>query len=233
MKIKLSYIWIILVFAFLHAICCFACRTMNVEDEHVLTLLTIAMTFILCYQRDLKFFYTIAAVILVNVLAYMIGNSLPKFFYPLLGNGEFVHSIATFMTTLFLGLLFELVTSLLVKTLSAPQVSYRKRWLVHFNERIIPVETEQIAYFFSENKSNYLVTKDGNKYVVDSTIDSIMADIDPKVFFRINRGCIISLGCVESATKESGRYKVQAKPDLGVPMLVTRSRIDEFVSWLE
>ena len=231
-KIKLGYSWIILVFAVLHAICCIACRTMHVEDEHVLTLLTIAMTLVLCYQRDVKFFFTIAAVILVNVLAYLIGNSLPKLFFPIVGEGIFVHAGATFMTTLLLGFCFELVAGLL-GGLSEPKKIYRQRWIVRINDRIVPVETGQIAYFFSENKSNYLVTKDGNKYIIDSTVDAILEDLDPKAFFRINRGCILSLSCVESATKEAGRYKVQVRPDLGVQMLVTRARVDEFVGWLE
>ena len=90
----------------------------------------------------------------------------------------------------------------------------------------------QTRKFASVPKCNYLVTFDGGKYIVDSTIDSIVAELDPHRFFRINRGCVLALDSIESAVLNAGRYSVQAHPSLGVPMIVARSRVDDFVKWL-
>lgn len=109
---------------------------------------------------------------------------------------------------------------------------FRQIWVVRINDRIVPVKTEQIAYFFSEDKCNHLVTFDGGKFIVDATMDAIMEDLDPKKFFRINRGCIVSLASIDSAIVNSGRYAVEVHPSIGITMTIARSRVDEFIKWL-
>lgn len=232
MKIKFNYIPVICLFAALHAFCCLSCRALSVEDEHVLTLLTIAMTFILCYQRGMKVFSIISAVIIVNVMAYLIGNSLPKLLAPLMGETVWVYAISTFTTTMVLGFSFEFMMNLINRGRREEQPDFKQRWIVHLNDRIVPVKTEQIAYFFSENKSNFLVADDGNKYLIDSTIESIEKELDPAKFFRINRGGIVALSAIDSAKKIAGRYVVEVHPALGQTMVVARSRVDTFLAWL-
>lgn len=230
---------VILIFAVLHGLCCFCCRTLGIEDSWVLTLLTIAMVFILGYQRGMKIYFIIAAIILVNVLAYLMGNAIPLCFVPLFGPSLWINVFTTTFTTLVLGFVFELAATIFLKnghvsaTDDLQPREFRHRWVVRVNDRIVPVKTEQIAYFFSEDKSNYLVTFDGGKYIVDATMDSILADLDPRTFFRINRGCILSLSCIESAVVTSGRYSVNVHPSLGVSMVVARSRVDDFLTWLQ
>lgn len=231
-----KHIVVILVFAVLHGLCCFCCRTLGIEDSWVLTLLTIAMVFILGYQRGMKINFIIAAIILVNVLAYLMGNAIPLAFIPLFGQSLWINVFTTTFTTLVLGFVFELAADLFLKGGHVPKSEpreFRHRWVVRVNDRIVPVKTEQIAYFFSEDKSNYLVTFDGGRYVVDSTMDAILADLDPAIFFRINRGCILSLSCIDSAVVTSGRYSVEVHPSIGVSMLVARSRVDDFLKWLQ
>lgn len=237
-RLKKSII-VILVFAVLHGLCCFCCRTLGIEDSWVLTLLTIAMVFILGYQRGMKIYFVIAAIILLNVLAYLMGNAIPLAFVPLFGQSLWINVFTTTFTTLVLGVIFELAADIFFKSrraeyqAGAEQHDFKHRWVVRVNDRIVPVKTEQIAYFFSEDKSNYLVTFDGGKYVVDSTMDAIMGELDPKTFFRIGRGCILSLSCIDSAVVTAGRYSVEVHPSLGVPMVVARSRVDEFLTWLQ
>ena len=237
-RLKKSII-VILVFAVLHGLCCFCCRTLGIEDSWVLTLLTIAMVFILGYQRGMKIYFVIAAIILLNVLAYLMGNAIPLAFIPLFGQSLWINVFTTTFTTLILGVIFELAADIFFKSrradheAGAEQHDFKHRWVVRVNDRIVPVKTEQIAYFFSEDKSNYLVTFDGGKYVVDSTMDTIMGELDPKTFFRIGRGCILSLSCIDSAVVTAGRYSVEVHPSLGVPMVVARSRVDEFLTWLQ
>ena len=48
----------------------------------------------------------------------------------------------------------------------APSVrkEYKERYIVRFNDRIIPIQTSNIAYVYSEEKNNYLVTFDKQRY---------------------------------------------------------------------
>ena len=171
-------------------------------------------------------------VIIVNVMAYLIGNSLPKLLAPLMGETMWVYVTSTFTTTMVLGFSFEFVMNFINKGRREEQPDFKQRWIVRLNDRIVPVKTEQIAYFFSENKSNFLVADDGNKYLIDSTIESIEKELDPTKFFRINRGGIVALSAIDSAKKIAGRYVVEVHPALGLTMIVARSRVDTFLDWL-
>ena len=117
---------------------------------------------------------------------------------------------------------------------------YKERFLVHLNDRIVPVKTGDIAYFFSEDKNNHVVTHDGSVYIVDSTLDTIMNGLDPERFFKISRSCVVAKDTVESVTKLLGgrlRISTKAKPAkvLGADpdLTVSRSRGDDFLLWLE
>ena len=116
---------------------------------------------------------------------------------------------------------------------------WRERFLVYLNDRIVPVKTADIACFYSEAKDNHVVTRDGTAYVVDASLDTIAAELDPEVFFRISRSCILAKDSVESITKLlGGRLQVIApevtkKHGSGPDLTVSRSRVDDFLAWLE
>ena len=116
----------------------------------------------------------------------------------------------------------------------APGQDYRRRFVIHLGEQYIPVQTEDVAYFYSESKSSYLVTSDGRRYILDHSLDSLEEELDPKDFFRISRGCIIGLGAIQSITRQgSGRLLVNALPKPEFEMTVSRSRVEDFLRWLD
>ena len=116
---------------------------------------------------------------------------------------------------------------------------WKERWLVHFNDRIVPVKTADIACFYSESKDNHVVTRDGATYVVDNSLDTIITELDPAQFFRISRSCIVAKESVESITKLFGGRLLVSLPDHakrrgdGPDLTVSRARVDDFLAWLE
>ena len=111
---------------------------------------------------------------------------------------------------------------------------YKERYIVRFNDRIIPIEVTNIAYIFSEDKNNYLVTHDNHQYILDSSLDVVMDELNPDQFFRISRSCIISMKAIKSIIKQpGGRLKIMHIPDSDQDMTVSRSRVDDFLRWIE
>lgn len=111
---------------------------------------------------------------------------------------------------------------------------YKERFIMRIGERIIPVNTSEIAYFYSENKSNYITVKDGSHFITDISMDALVNELDPKSFFRISRNCIVSLGSILSITRQAGgRLRITAHPDPPFEMTVSRSRVDDFLAWIE
>ena len=123
----------------------------------------------------------------------------------------------------------------LMRALGRKEVpEYKERFIVSVGERIIPVKAEDIAYFYSKEKYNYLASKDGSHYIIDSSMDSLADGLDPKKFFRISRGCIVALGAIRSVTRQfGGRLRIEAEPGPPFEMTVARARVDDFLSWLE
>ena len=121
----------------------------------------------------------------------------------------------------------------LLNAIRSPR-EYKQRYVVRFNDRIVPVQTTDIAYFYSEEKNTYLVTSDNNRYVVDQSLDVLSDELDPGRFFRISRSCIIAMPAIVSIVKYLGnRLKITARPRPEFEMVVSRSRVDDFLKWLE
>ena len=112
----------------------------------------------------------------------------------------------------------------------------KEKFLIRLNDRIVPVRTTDIAYFYSEAKNSYIVTTGGSSYVMDESLDAIAGSLDPAGFFRISRSCIISEGAIDSISRlMGGRLRISLRP--GLPSLtdftVSRARVDGFMEWLE
>lgn len=110
---------------------------------------------------------------------------------------------------------------------------FRERLLVKLNDTIVPVRVSDIAYFYSEDKATYIVTGQGKKYVVDFSLDIAMDRLDPDIFFRISRNCIISMSSIASIVKIGSRFKIESAPKAPFELMVSRSRTDDFLRWLE
>ena len=117
---------------------------------------------------------------------------------------------------------------------TSPKKEYKERFIIRFNDRIVPVPAADIAYVYSEEKTNYLITFNGEKYIIDTSLDVMVEELDPEKFFRISRGCIISMNAISSIIKQAGsRLKIISKPEASFEMTVSRSRVDDFLEWLE
>jgi DNA-binding LytR/AlgR family response regulator len=111
---------------------------------------------------------------------------------------------------------------------------YKERYIVRFNDRIVPLNISDIAYIYAEEKNNYLVTFNGQKYIIDSSLDVINEELNPNVFFKISRSCIVAMNAIKSITKQpGGRLRIDTNPAPPYEMTVSRSRVEDFLVWLE
>ncbi|WP_338870911.1 LytTR family DNA-binding domain-containing protein [Spirosoma sp. SC4-14] len=110
---------------------------------------------------------------------------------------------------------------------------YRQRFLVTYANKLITVDTQQIAYFFSDNKMNQFRTVDGRKITVDYTLDELETMLDPKLFFRINRSFLVSVASVEQIQPYFGnRLSLQLKPHIDKEVIVSREKLTPFKDWM-
>ncbi len=122
----------------------------------------------------------------------------------------------------------------LMRTLQAERERYKKRFLVKTAGRLTFILIEDIAYFFSDDGNTFLVTKDGNRFLVEVVLDELEQQINPEMFFRINRKMLVSLTCIQRIEPYfNNRYLLVIDPTFDEEVIVSRQRGTEFKKWLD
>ncbi|MDB5196870.1 MAG: LytR family transcriptional regulator [Flaviaesturariibacter sp.] len=110
---------------------------------------------------------------------------------------------------------------------------YRKRFLVKLGQKLVSIEVEDIAYFFSDGRLNFFKTFDNRKFVVDYTMDELHDMLNPDNFFRISRSFYISVDSVGQIHDYFGnRLLLDLKPETDKEAIVSREKVTEFKTWL-
>lgn len=111
---------------------------------------------------------------------------------------------------------------------------FKNRFLVRFGEKIQSVPVEEAAFFHSEERVTFLQTFAGKKYVLDSTLEQVESQIDPALFFRLNRKYLTKVDAVEEVlTYSNSRLKVKLKGCQDNDILISREKVAEFKGWLD
>lgn len=111
--------------------------------------------------------------------------------------------------------------------------NYKNRFAVKRGTRIIIVSVKDIAYLSSEDKTTWLATRDGARYIIDQSLDQLSSLLDPREFFRPTRACIVSIDSIRSVAKHlNGRLKIILEPSPDGEIFVSRQRIPNFMRWL-
>jgi len=121
----------------------------------------------------------------------------------------------------------------LLKLLQPVTTAYKDRFMVTIGTRIRSIETAEIACFFFEDKATWLTTPEGQHIIVEYSLDKLATLLDPKLFFRVNRACIVSLGAIRMVHTYSGsKLKVDLHPAPRQEVFVSGDRITAFKDWL-
>lgn len=114
------------------------------------------------------------------------------------------------------------------------QPAYKSRFVIRLGDRIVLLRTEDIAYFYAEDKSTYAVTKENKRYILDLTLDATHEAVDPRRFFRVSRSQIVAIDAIENISKHlNNRLKISLLPKPEFETFVSRFRITDFMEWLE
>ncbi len=110
---------------------------------------------------------------------------------------------------------------------------YRKRFLVRHAQKLVSIDTDEIAYFFSDGRLNFFKTYDNKKFVVDYTMDELEDMLDPQKYFRISRSFYISVNSVDQIHDYFGnRLMLQLKPAVDKESIVSREKVTDFKKWM-
>ncbi|WP_420151051.1 LytR/AlgR family response regulator transcription factor [Spirosoma sp.] len=114
-----------------------------------------------------------------------------------------------------------------------PAVTYRERFLVHMGQRLLPIETPEVAYFYSTNKLTFLKTHADNQYMLNYSLDELEKMLDPRQFYRANRQFIVSHKAVQKLHLYfNSKLKLDLRPATEEDVLISREKAMAFRQWL-
>lgn len=111
---------------------------------------------------------------------------------------------------------------------------YKTRFVVRIGEHIKAIGIEEIVYFYTCEKSSFLRTSSGREFAIDSSLDQVEEELDPKKFFRVSRQFIFALSYILDIIAYSGnRLKIKVTGSEQTEILVSREKVTPFKKWLE
>lgn len=112
--------------------------------------------------------------------------------------------------------------------------NYKTTLLVSQREKIIPVQTKDIAYICLDATVIRLVTLHNQSYFMTSSMDEMEKILDPELFFRANRQFFINRHAISNVEKFFTR-KLAVKMTVETPelILISKTKAVTFLQWLE
>lgn len=109
----------------------------------------------------------------------------------------------------------------------------RRRILAQRGTSYQPVAIADVAYFFSENKLTFLVTRTGEKCLVNETLTALTSELEASQFFRLNRNYLAAATSLKSFTPiGKGRLAVTLAPAAPEEVQVSQENAAEFRAWV-
>ena len=106
--------------------------------------------------------------------------------------------------------------------------------LVQVKDKIIPISTEDIAFFYTSNERVSVTTLDGRCYPVDGTLEGHYGALSTEQFFRANRQFIIARRAIRDMSVWFGsRLAVNLSVETPERIIVSKARTSEFKAWLQ
>lgn len=109
----------------------------------------------------------------------------------------------------------------------------RRRIVAQRGPAHVPFAVADVAYFFSADKLTFLVTRAGEKALVNEPLGALEAELDPVEFFRVNRNILARAAAVKSYRSiGKGRLAVELVPPAAEEVQVSQERAAEFRAWV-
>ena len=117
---------------------------------------------------------------------------------------------------------------------SAKQNNNNQRvFLVHYKDKIIPLNIDDVAYFYISNERVTAVTLSSERYNIDRTLESLQTTLPEDEFFRANRQFIIARKAVKDIAVWFGsRLSLNLSVETPEKIIISKARVPEFKQWL-
>lgn len=124
------------------------------------------------------------------------------------------------------------LVSQIMQSIEQSRKSYKKHFLIPYRDKLIPLAVDDIAYIYSEMKAANIVCFDKKEFVLDTSLDELLRQLDPTKFYRANRQYIVSHRAVaDLSIWFGGKLAVNLSVPTNERIIVSRAKNNEFKTW--
>src|SRR5690554_423310 len=129
---------------------------------------------------------------------------------------------------------FDDIKKLLVDPIKSEEKEYKKRFSIRVGQHLKLISTDEVECIYSENKGTYLYTNDGRNYLLDVTLEQLEDQLQPELFFRVNRTFYVNInGIKDIISYTNSRLQIKLHTYNEQDVIVARERVKDFKMWLE
>lgn len=110
----------------------------------------------------------------------------------------------------------------------------KNRFLIQTGNSFQYVETNEVAFFYSEEKYIYLHLFSNRRYIINYSLEQLDNMLDKDMFFRVSRNCIANIRSIKKISKYfASRLKLLFQPECPLEIVVSRNRVNDFLDWMD
>lgn len=122
----------------------------------------------------------------------------------------------------------------ITQLLNFKKTNYKTRFVSRIGDNLKHIPIEEVAYFYAEDKTVFLVNTSGKEFIIDFTLETLEPLLEPSVFFRANRKFILKINSIKNVSRYfNGRLKITLEPKSIDEVLVSREKASIFKNWLD
>lgn len=122
----------------------------------------------------------------------------------------------------------------LLELLSKKEATYRTRFMIPFRDEYRTIPVTDIDFICYSLAGTHLVLKDCTHVPISLTLEELEEQLDPQVFFRVNRQHIIHADSIDKIqTYSTSKLRVVLKRDAEREILISREKVPLFKQWLD
>lgn len=110
---------------------------------------------------------------------------------------------------------------------------FKDRFVVRLGNKIIALNIDDIAYFYSKDKLSFIADRTGKSFPVDLSLDKLETLLNPQHFFRVNRQILAHSSAIKEIHASSkSRIQLELSPSSPIEAIISSERSSFFKRWL-
>jgi DNA-binding LytR/AlgR family response regulator len=116
---------------------------------------------------------------------------------------------------------------------TSTQSGYKKRFLVKRGTDYVSIKTEEVAYFYATHKLVCMVDSSGQKFIMDQSLADIETQVDPAVFYRVNRKYLVNMSAIKRIKAyPKSKLLLELAPLVTEEIIISQENAAAFKQWM-